>query len=128
MRYEAKCQSGKFLLNLYVSSVGYEEQKRECSSRIVLRLLVINDISEYKRLCSKHKTQAASTAAAASIADSAYNTELHAFFCFQFLLRPVSTEASVKLRLPLAVAAAADATAHGERSLPCPPLLRPFVL
>ena len=110
-----------------MSSVGYEEQKRECSSRIVLRLLVINDISEYKRLCSKHKTQAASTAAAASIADSAYNTGLHAFF-FQFLLRPVSTEASVKLRLPLAVAAAADATAHGERSLPCPPLLRPFVL
>ena len=108
-----------------MSSVGYEEQKRECSSRIVLRLLVINDISEYKRLCSKHKTQAASTAAA-SIADLAYNTELHAFF-FQFLLRPVSTEASVKLRLPLAVAAA-DATAHGERSLPCPPLLRPFVL
>ena len=50
--------------------MGYEEQKqlRERSSRIVL-LLVINDISEYKRLCSEHKR--------GSTADSAY-TELHA--------------------------------------------------
>ena len=77
-----------------------------------------------KDCASSTKRKRPPCAAAASIADSAYNTELHAFF-FQFLLRPVSTEASVKLRL---LAVAADATAHGERSLPCPPLLRPFVL
>ena len=77
--------------------MGYEER----SSRIVL-LLVINDISEYKRLCSEHKR--------GSTADSAY-TELHAS-----LFSPCSETSE---------ADAADATEHGG-SLPCPPLLRPL--